>query len=101
MPSGSLLETSIIFSGLSFFTLKSISDTLSITLTSSCFVSTSSFFSSLTGAVSSILSEPVFIDFEGSSVDSIARFYQGFGAENIPYYHIKQNRLPWWIRWKG
>ncbi|MCP4439008.1 MAG: hypothetical protein GY810_08710 [Aureispira sp.] len=40
------------------------------------------------------------IDFEGSSIAGIARFYESFGAENVPYYHLKQNRLPWWIRWK-
>lgn len=45
--------------------------------------------------------KPMFIDFEGSSIDSIARFYQSFGAENHPYYNLKQNRLPWWLKWKG
>ena len=44
--------------------------------------------------------KPMFIDFEGSSIDSIARFYQSFGAEILPYYNIKQNRLPWWLKWK-
>ena len=44
--------------------------------------------------------KPMFIDFEGSSIESIARFYQSFGAENLPYYNIKQNRLPWWLKWK-
>jgi len=44
--------------------------------------------------------KPMFIDFEGSSIDSIARFYQSFGAENLPFYNIKQNRLPWWLKWK-
>jgi hypothetical protein len=44
--------------------------------------------------------KPMFIDFEGSSIDSIARFYQSFGAENLPYYNIKQNKLPWWLKWK-
>ncbi len=51
--------------------------------------------------IQSNANRPVFIDFEGSSIDSIARFYQGFGAENMPYTNIKQNRLPWWIKWKG
>jgi hypothetical protein len=44
--------------------------------------------------------KPAFIDFEGSSIDSIARFYQSFGAENLPYYNIKKNMLPWWLKWK-
>lgn len=51
--------------------------------------------------IQSNANRPVFIDFEGSNIDSIARFYEGFGAENMPYYNIKQNRLPWWIKWRG
>ena len=51
--------------------------------------------------VQSNAGKPMFIDFEGSSVDSIARFYQSFGAENHPYFNLKQNRLPWWLKWKG
>ncbi len=43
---------------------------------------------------------PIYIDFEGSSIESIARFYQSFGAENQPFYRLKQNRLPWWMKWK-
>jgi len=45
--------------------------------------------------------KPMFIDFEGSSIPGIARFYEGFGAENVPFYQWTENRLPWWIRWKG
>lgn len=40
-----------------------------------------------------------YIDFEGSSVEGIARFYKSFGAENIPYYQLKKNKLPWMIKW--
>lgn len=32
------------------------------------------------------------LDFEGSQVETIARFYKGFGAENRPYTVIKKNR---------
>lgn len=41
-----------------------------------------------------------YIDFEGSSVEGIARFYKSFGAENVPYYQLKNNQLPWWIKWR-
>jgi hypothetical protein len=40
----------------------------------------------------------MYIDFEGSSIDSIARFYQGFGAENLPFFNIRRNSLPWWFK---
>jgi hypothetical protein len=50
--------------------------------------------------IRSNVGKPMFIDFEGSSIESIARFYQSFGAENLPYYNIRQNRLPWWLKWK-
>lgn len=42
---------------------------------------------------------PKYIDFEGSSVPGIARFYESFGAKNVPYYQIEKNDLPWWIKW--
>ncbi|MGB1206989.1 MAG: hypothetical protein ACPG5B_15190 [Chitinophagales bacterium] len=32
----------------------------------------------------------ILFDFEGSMVESIARFYQGFGAKAVPYSHISQ-----------
>lgn len=41
-----------------------------------------------------------YIDFEGSAVPGIARFYKGFGAQNTPYYHLINNQLPWWARWR-
>ena len=40
-----------------------------------------------------------YIDFEGSSVEGIARFYKSFGAENMPYYQLKNNKLPWMLKW--
>lgn len=39
------------------------------------------------------------LDFEGSDIDGIARFYKGFGAVEQPYYHYFQNRLPFYLRW--
>lgn len=38
-------------------------------------------------------------DFEGSDDPGLARFYAGFGALNINYVHLKQNRLPIFLRW--
>jgi len=32
------------------------------------------------------------LDFEGSRIDGIARFYRGFGAKNHPYYILKRFR---------
>lgn len=39
------------------------------------------------------------LDFEGSVIPGIARFYEGFGAATEAYYFIKSNRLPIPIRW--
>ncbi|MFP4557371.1 MAG: hypothetical protein ACLFNU_10910 [Bacteroidales bacterium] len=38
---------------------------------------------------------PLVLDFEGSSIDSIARFYTGFGASPCNYSRMVINRLPW------
>lgn len=38
---------------------------------------------------------PLLLDFEGSSIPSIAYFNQRFGAKNQSYYFVKWNNLPW------
>ncbi|MFC0876554.1 hypothetical protein ACE01N_08155 [Saccharicrinis sp. FJH2] len=39
------------------------------------------------------------LDFEGSDIPGIARFYKGFGSTDEKYFHIKINRLPKLIKW--
>lgn len=38
------------------------------------------------------------IDFEGSMIDGVARFYKGFGAENHPYFILKKMRPAFLIK---
>ncbi len=38
------------------------------------------------------------LDFEGSMIPSVARFFQGFGSTPCYYQHIHLNRLPWWVK---
>lgn len=38
------------------------------------------------------------LDFEGSNIPGIARFFEGFGARPVTYYKLRINRLPLWLR---
>lgn len=38
------------------------------------------------------------LDFEGSNIEGIARFFEGFGAQPETYQHIKYNNLPWLLK---
>ena len=38
------------------------------------------------------------LDFEGSNIESIARFFKGFGASPCYYQSVKKNNLPWFIK---
>ncbi len=37
-------------------------------------------------------------DFESPSVRKIATFYESFGAKPVPFYQIRYNHLPCWVR---
>ena len=39
------------------------------------------------------------LDFEGSDLENLARFYHGFGAISVPYSQLCLNRLPFPARW--
>ncbi|RPH34178.1 MAG: hypothetical protein EHM93_02145 [Bacteroidales bacterium] len=38
------------------------------------------------------------LDFEGSNIENIARFYAGFGAKKSNYQRIVINNLPWFLK---
>jgi hypothetical protein len=42
--------------------------------------------------------QPYLLDFEGSTIEGIAHFFQGFGAQPEIYQHVKYNNLPWLLK---
>lgn len=38
------------------------------------------------------------LDFEGSSIEGVARFYRSFGAQEQNYFLVKKNELPWYVQ---
>jgi hypothetical protein len=42
--------------------------------------------------------EKIILDFEGSNIKSLARFYKSFGADEFNYLRIKKNNLPRLLR---
>ncbi|MFY7732266.1 MAG: hypothetical protein ACOVSR_02200 [Bacteroidia bacterium] len=41
----------------------------------------------------------LFLDFEGSEIDGIERFYKSFGAYKKPYFKYRKNNLPKLLAW--
>lgn len=41
----------------------------------------------------------IVFDFEGSSIEGVARFNKGFGATSVTFYRIYRENLPWWVKW--
>ncbi len=40
-----------------------------------------------------------FLDFEGSMIPGVARFFQSLGGKPVYYPLVELNRLPWYIKW--
>jgi len=38
------------------------------------------------------------LDFEGSNIESVARFFKGFGAKKCSYQNLQRNNLPWYLK---
>ena len=48
--------------------------------------------------LNNISGKDLILDFEGSEIEGIARFYRGFGTKTMTYYNIKINKLPKLLR---
>jgi len=38
------------------------------------------------------------LDFEGSNIEGLARFYSSFGAKSCEYFSLQKNMLPWYYK---
>lgn len=47
----------------------------------------------------SVAGKNLTLDFEGSMIPGVARFFEGFGATPETYYRMKANRLPFPFKW--
>lgn len=56
-------------------------------------------FAIFNGFIETKAGQDLVLDFEGSEIEGIARFYRGLGAKPVYYYNVQQNRLPYIIRW--
>lgn len=59
---------------------------------------TSAMFLLIDHLIKSFATSNKIIDFEGSMIDGVARFYKGFGAENHPYFILKKMRPAFLIK---
>lgn len=51
------------------------------------------------GFIRSQSGKNITLDFEGSDIPGLAKFYASFGAMEVKYFAIRLNRLPWYLRW--
>lgn len=43
--------------------------------------------------------QSLMFDFEGSDLPGVKSFYENFGGTNQPYFSLKFNNLPWFVKW--
>jgi hypothetical protein len=49
--------------------------------------------------ISRFAGQELLLDFGGSSVESVARFYKAFGGKDCVYLQVKKDRLPRLVKW--
>jgi len=50
-------------------------------------------FAIVNNIINNNINQNKILDFEGSMIESIARFFKGFGAIDVPYYNIKKSKI--------